>query len=61
MPQKDAEVQLQNAAAIVNQWHAAYMEVADPTSSSIPGAHVFLPAQIPEVISPQARDCSQGQ
>ncbi len=27
VPQKDATVQLQNAAAIVNQWHAAYMEV----------------------------------
>ena len=30
MPQKDAMVQLQNAAAIVDQWHAAYMEVINP-------------------------------
>ena len=29
MLQKDAKVQLQNAAALVNQWHAAYMEVHD--------------------------------
>ncbi len=27
VPQKDATVQLEDAAAIVNQWHAAYMEV----------------------------------
>ena len=27
LPQKDAEVQLQGATAIVTQWHAAYMEV----------------------------------
>ena len=30
MPQKDATVQLQDAAAIVDQWHAAYMEVMTP-------------------------------
>lgn len=27
MPHKDAKTHLQNAAALVNQWHSAYMEV----------------------------------
>ena len=56
MPQKDAEVQLQNAAAVVNQWHAAYMEVMDRLV-----AHVSPAAEIFCVASCRARHCSQSQ
>ena len=48
MPQKDATVQLQDAAAIVDQWHAAYMEVMTPQQ-----AHPSL-CQL-EVVAPPIR------
>ena len=41
MPQNDAKAQLQDAAAVVNQWHAAYMEVISLQQAPLK-AHLYL-------------------
>ena len=42
MPHKDAKIHLQNAAALVNQWHFAYMEVMPLPVGTRPQVHSQL-------------------